>query len=142
MTPAAVLLAALLWALPADAQEGSEANPGLIQAGGGLLFYSTEGPLSFTTMTRREAPAGTVPSGEVRGRSCQHALTIPTGRAGNLSGAVGKGGYEKAVQDILSRDPALVGIYDVKVDVQILSILFIYRRMCVEVTATGLRPGP
>jgi hypothetical protein len=139
-------LAALLTALGAAAQEGgSEARPVLIQPGGLPMFYVSEGPLSFVTPTPGELPRGARDLGEVKGRSCQHGLSIPLAasiRATTVSGAIGNGGYRKVLAAMRKQRPELAGIYDVKVDVQILSILGFYRRTCTEVAARGFTVGP
>lgn len=135
-------LALLLAALPACAQEGSEARPALVPAGGLLLFYNSQGPLSFVTMTLRDLPPGAVLAGEVKSRGCQHGLSIPIAaniRATSLSGAAGDGGYFKALRALKKERPELAGIYDVKVDLHLVSILGIYRRLCTEILARGFR---
>ena len=140
------LLAALLAAPAARAQEeGTTARPGLIRPGGLTVFYASEGPLSFATLTPGELPPGARDAGEVRGSSCQHGLSIPVTasiRPTTVSGAAGNGGYRKTLAGILKARPDLAGIYDVKVDVQTLSILGLYRRICTEVLARGFRLGP
>jgi hypothetical protein len=59
-----------------------------------------------------------------------------------VSGAAGNGGYNKTLAGLLKARPDLAGIYDVKVDVQTLSILGFYRRSCTEILARGFRLGP
>jgi hypothetical protein len=140
-------LLAVLMAAPAvlAQEEGTTASPGLISPGGLVLFYASEGPLSFATLTPGELPPGARDAGEVRGRSCQHGLAIPvsaTIRPTTVSGAAGNGGYEKTVAAILKVRPDLAGIYDVKVDVHILGILGFYRRSCTEILARGFRLQP
>jgi hypothetical protein len=137
-------LAVILMAVPAvRAQEtGTSARPGLISPGGLILFYASEGPLSFQTLTPGELPAGSRDAGEVRGRSCQHGLAIPVAaslRPTTISGAAGNGGYNKTLTGIFKARPDLAGIYDVKVDVETLSILGFYRRICTEILARGFR---
>ena len=140
------LLATLLLSCgPSAAQEdGSSANPGLIQPGGMMIFYASEGPLSFITLTPGELPPGARDAGEVKGRTCQHGVSIPITasiRPTTVSGAAGEGGYRKTVAEILRLHQGPAGIYDVKVDVQVLSILGFYRRLCTEITARGYRIG-
>ncbi len=139
------LAAALLAASSVRAQEeGTMARPGLISPGGLVVFYASEGPLSFQTLTPGELPAGARDAGEVRGRSCQHGLSIPVTasiRPTTVSGAAGNGGYNKTFVGILKVRPDLAGIYDVKVDVQTFSILGFYRRICTEILARGYRLG-
>ncbi len=137
------LLCALLAAGPAAADE-SQARPGLIPVGGIMLFYNSSGPLSFVSMTRSELPRGATLLGEVRARSCQFGLSIPLGLdpgAMSLSGAAGDGGFKKALAGLQKERPELSGIYDVKVDNHLVSVLGIFRRLCVEVTALGFKQG-
>jgi len=140
-----LVLAALFAARGAGAQEeGASARPGLIHPGGLLIFYSVQGPLSFMTMTPGDLPPGAKDAGEVQGRSCQYGLSIPVTlslRPTTISGAAGDGGYRKTLAAIRKGRPDLAGIYDVKVDVQILSILGFYRRTCTEILARGFRIG-
>ena len=139
-----MLLAAALAAAPgARAQEeGDDAAPGLVRVGGLVLFYDSQGPLSFASATRSELPEGVTDAGEVTASACQHGLSIPTGlsvRSTNVSGAAGRGGYAKAVERLRKERPELRGLYDLKVDVRVTSVLRIWRRMCVELTARGFK---
>lgn len=128
---------------PALAQDGYEAESGLIRPGGWLIFFSAEGPLSYQTLTPKDVPPGAVRIGEVRGRGCQHGVSVPLPTSSSsrtsVSGAGGAGGFDKALQDIRERHPDLKGIYDVKVDEHFLGILTIYSRRCIEVTAKGFK---
>ena len=131
-----------LAASPLWAQEGYQADPQLIPVGGFILFYNSRGPLSFASADLRERPQGTSQIGEVRGRSCQYGLSIPisaTFRGPSVSGAAGNGGYEQALKEIRRAHSELAGIYDVKVDIQTVSILGVFRRDCTEVTARGFK---
>jgi len=138
------LLAALL-AVPARAQEdGTSASPSLIRPGGMTVFYNSEGPMSFVTPTPKDLPPGARDAGEVKGRTCQHGVSIPLGSPLNrstqsLSAAAGRGGYEKALKQLRERHPGLRGIYDVKIDEHTISILGFYRRVCAEITARGFK---
>lgn len=132
--------AAALGVTSAGAQ--TEAESGLMTLGGFVVLFAAEGPLSYATATPRDVPADAVRVGTVRGRSCQYGLSVPVagGISGTrLSGAVGDGGYEAALRDLQARQPALRGIYDVKVDEHSRSVLTVYRQLCVEVTAEGFR---
>lgn len=109
--------------------------------GGFIVFYNSQGPLSSVLMTRRELPPDAVPAAEVFGKSCQHGLSIPISaslRSQSISGAVGDGGYRRAVENIRREHPDVIGLYDVRVDEHTTSILGIYKRLCVEVTARSL----
>jgi len=140
-----LLAGILLLAAPTQARETYRANSGIMRMGGMLLFHHSQGPLSILPTTRKELPAGAVPAEEVFAKSCQHGLTIPLSaaiRATRISGAAGNGGYRKILERLHEKHPGLLGIYDVKVDIHIRTILGVYRRQCVEVSARGLRaPG-
>ena len=122
-----------------------EARPGLIFVGGFVLYYDSEAPLSYQTLTPNEKPVDVVTIGEVKGDSCQHGLSIPiifsaTDRT-SVSGATGDGSYKKALLAIREKHPDLAGLYDVKVDIHQWSILT-YSRECTIVVAQGFtRPG-
>lgn len=137
------LMALALWAAPgARAEEEDDAAPGLVRVGGLLLFYDSQGPLSFAAATRSELPPDAVDAGEVAASACQHGLSIPTAlslRSTNVSAAAGRGGYAKAVERLRRARPELRGLYDLKVDVRVTSVLRVWRRMCVELSARGFR---
>lgn len=122
-----------------------EARSGLIFVGGFVLYYDSEAPLSYQTLTHNERPDDVVSVGEVMGDSCQHGLSIPiifsaTDRL-SVSGAKGDGSYKKALLHIKEQHPDLIGLYDVKVDVHKWSILT-YSRECTVVVAQGFtRPS-
>lgn len=138
--PLAAALAALLAAPCAAAGEGDEdaAVPSMFPMGGIMLYYDSTGPMSFPSMTPKDVPALARPLGRVTGRSCQRGLSIPLAadiRATSLSGASGDGGYGKALAAIKKEHPDAAGIYDVITDVEVFSILGIYRSLCTVVTA-------
>ena len=139
------LLGLSLLASPALAQEnGSGADPGLLAPGGIVLFYNTSAPLSFVSMTAGQLPPGAVPIGEIQGKTCQHGLSIPLSasiRATSLSAAAGDAGYRKTLAKMRQDRPELAGIYDVKVDLQTLSILGIYKRVCTVIAARAFKKG-
>ncbi len=138
---AAALLAAALTA-PASAQEDEEAGPSLVSVGGFLLFYDSQGPLSFAAATRRELPSGVSDIGEVRAAACQYGISIPLSlslRANSISGAGGRGGFQKALARLKVERPELRGVYDVRVDARLTSVLRVWRRLCTEVTARGFK---
>jgi len=136
-----LLLAGALSALAGDSSY--EADNGLIWPGGFIVFYNSQGPLSYSTLTRKDLPAGTVLLGEVRAKDCQHAVSIPLNlviRQGvRVSGAQGNGGFKKAMASLHRDYPQADGIFDVKIDIQILSILGLYTRECTEIEARGFR---
>ncbi|MGH7264295.1 MAG: hypothetical protein ACREMB_05490 [Candidatus Rokuibacteriota bacterium] len=135
-------LLALAPAAPGGAQEGHEADPGLLAPGGYVIFLDATGPLSYATMTPRDVPPGAIRIGRVTGRGCQFGVAVPvTGSVSGtrVSGGGGVGGFARAVRDIQERHPGLRGIYDVMIDVHALNILTFFRRLCTEVTALGFR---
>ncbi len=138
---------ALLAAAPGSraAADSSTAQPALIPLGGAVLFSNIEGPLSFITTVARELPKGAALHHEARGESCQHALSIPllgVSRMLKISGALGEGGYDKALGKIRERHPDFDGLFDVKMDLHFTSVLGLYTRLCVEVEGRGFTlPG-
>lgn len=139
------LAAALgLLAAPAAAageNEDDAAIPTMQSRGGLHLFYQSVGPMSFVAMTPRDVPADARPLGEIKSVSCQRGLSIPLAasfRATSISNSYGDGGYKKSLELMKKQHPDLVGIYDVKVDLQIFSILGgLYRALCTHVSARG-----
>lgn len=136
----AALLAAGLASSAAARGEGdeNEAAPGLLPAGGIMIFYKSSGPLSFVTMTPKDKPADAREVGEVFGQSCQYGLSIPTAaqiRATSVTGGYGNGSYAKALEGIKKARPEVAGLYDVRSDMRVMSILGIFRKMCTQVTA-------
>lgn len=137
------LLAAVLFFLAGSAGARGEndedtAVPGLIPAGSLMLFYDSSGPLSFVTMTPKDKPAGAKELGTVFGSSCQRGLSVPISadvRGTSISGAYGNGSFAKAIAQIRKEHPDVAGIYDVRTDSHVFSILGIYRKLCTEVTA-------
>lgn len=140
----AAFLALLGLAAFAAAQEHNswDANPGMLRTGGLVLFFGGQGPLSYASATPGGLPKGATAAGEVRGRACQHGLSVPLGlglRAQRVSAGGGTGGYDRALADIRSRHPELKGVYDVKVDDHRTVVLTIYQRLCTEITARGFQ---
>ena len=131
--------------MPAAARgEGDEedAVPALLPAGGLMIFYQSQGPLSYVTMTPKDRPASARELGEVRGISCQRGLSIPLAadfRATSVSGGYGDGSFAKALEQIKKSRPAASGLYDVRVDLHVFSILGIYRKLCTEVVARAFQ---
>ena len=137
------VLVALLATTACSQGPAYRANSGLIFVGTLVVYYDSEGPLSYQTMVPWEVPKDAVSIGEVMGDSCQHGLSIPiiysaTDRV-SLSGAAGDGSYRKALRDIAQKHPDIDGLFDVKVDIQRLSILTIYSRSCTIVVAQGFK---
>jgi hypothetical protein len=145
------LLAAALIALTAGlaraSGEGDEdtALPGMQPAGGLVLFYDSAGPMSFPSTTPKGVPDGARKIREVKGRACQRGLAVPIAadiNATSVSAYYGNGGYAKALAKIKEANPEVSGLYDVRTDVEIFSILGIYRSLCTIVTARAFSlPG-
>ena len=136
----------LIGALPAFAEDPSyEADYGLIAPGGFfVLFYNSQGPLSYTTQTLKDLPKGATLLGEVKSSDCQHQVSIPifTGfsQQVSISGALGNGSFKKAMTNIKRDYPQVDGIFDVKIDINELYLFFgIYNWECTEIVARGFR---
>jgi len=118
-----------------------DANVGLIWPNGFIIYYNSQGPLSYRTLTVKDLPAGVTVLGEVRASDCQHAVSIPFNlifREGvTVSGAQGNGGFKKAIATLHRAYPQVDGIFDVRIDVHALSILGLYTRECTEIVARG-----
>lgn len=143
-----LLLAALLClpsaALARGEADGDAALPGLLPFGGLMVFYKSQGPLSFVTMTPRDRPASARELGEVKGSSCQRGLSIPLAanfRATSVGGGYGDGSFVKALEGIKKARPEIGSLYDVRVDMRVFSILGIYRQLCTEVVARAVSAG-
>ena len=138
-----MLAAALIALLAAPGHaigEGDEddAAPGLQSPGGLVLFYRSSGPMSFVAMTLKDVPADARNIREVMGRSCQRGLAVPIAanfNATNVSAYYGDGSYAKALAQIKKDHPDVIGIYDVRADAEVFSILGFYRSRCTIVTA-------
>jgi len=132
----------LMGALSAFAEDPSyEADVGLIIPGGFILFYNSQGPLSSTMLTLKDLPKDAVLLGEVKSENCQHQVSIPlfgVSQQVKISGALGNGSYKKAMASIQRDYPQVDGIFDVKIDIHELYILFgIYKFECTEIVARG-----
>ena len=144
---AAVLAAAL--AAPAAAigeNDDDDAFPSLNWPGGFVLFLDATAPMSFVAMTPRDVPAGARPLGELSTYTCQRGVAIPLAaqvNASSVSGGYGDGGYKRALELLKQEHPELVGVYDVKVDLGIFSLLGgLYRSLCTYVSARGFAASP
>jgi hypothetical protein len=136
-----LLLGLLLSAGSLCARETYQARPSLIPPGSLVLFYFSKGPLSSNPSTRKDLPPDAVLGEQVFGKTCQYGLSVPLSlslRSSSLSGAIGDGGYRKTIEKMKKDHPELLGLFDVKVDLHITSILGFYRRLCTEVTGQSL----
>ncbi len=133
----------LLCAAPLRAQDegdGTANFPGLISTGGYVLYYNSEGPLAYVPEGR--PPKERTEMGEITARTCQYGVSIPLEaafRPAMASGGAGDGSYKKTLQTLKHTYPQLEGIYDVKVDMRLLSVLGVFQRLCTIVTARGWR---
>lgn len=143
---ACLLLASLapgVWARGENDED--TASPSLLRTGNFTVFYKTEGPLSFVTMTPKDRPKDARELGTVKGSSCQHGLSVPISadiRGTSISGAYGDGGFGKALAHIKKQKPEVSGIYDVRTDMKVFSLLGIYKKLCTEVTARAFAVVP
>lgn len=145
-----LLAAALVAALAAGARalgEGDQddAVPGLQSTSGMVLFYESAGPLSFPSMTPKDVPPGVRKIKEVKGRACQRGLAVPIAanfNATNISAYYGNGSYARALAKIKKAHPEVIGLYDVRTDVEVFSILGFYRSVCTEVSARAFAAAP
>jgi hypothetical protein len=143
--PAVILVCLLV--VSACAQKPSyRASSDLIFVGALMVFYDSEAPLSYQTLTTQEMPKDAILLGEVEGDSCQQGLSIPIFFSPtnwvSVSGAKGNGSFKKALLDIREQHPDLTGLYDVKVDIHRKSYLTIYRKECTIVIAQGFKRPP
>jgi len=121
-----------------------ESRFGLMTVGGFVVFFNSKGPLSYQTLTPGDLPQTAVRVGEVKGRSCQYAVSIPVifsggGQRTSISAAKGDGSYRKAFENIKVKNPDLDGVFDVKIDLHRFNILGIYKRDCTEIFGQGFR---
>ena len=118
------------------------ASPSLVAPSGYFLVYDVQGTLSFEPSTRWNLPKDIKDAGAVSGQSCAYALSIPLSLAlssSKISGAYGENGYNKALKSILKVDPNIAGIYDVKVDRHTISVLGVFTRSCLELSARAFK---
>jgi hypothetical protein len=123
-----------------EEQEGAHARPTLLRPGGIVLFNVGSGPMSSIFPTPSELPKQAKVLGEVRGVGCQQGIFIPLQlslRPQGASSAWGNAGFQKAIAQIRQQDSRVDGIFDVKVDRHIFSVLGIYQRACTEILARG-----
>lgn len=102
------------------------ATPGAIGRvlGPATVYEDVSAPLQYRADVRR----GTR---EVRGEACQTGVFLPGIPA---SIAWGEGGYRDAVRQAQEQAPG-AALTDVRADLRVLSILTIFRKQCVVVTA-------
>jgi len=140
-----ILLAALLiallpaagWAFGEGDQDNADPTD-MIAPSGLVVYYDSSGPLSFVSMTPKDVPDGARKIPRVKGVACQRGIAAPSllvGSTLDLSAYYGDGSYAKALRQIKKDNPEISGIYDVRVDLHMFSILGVYHSQCTEVTA-------
>ena len=92
--------------------------------GPATVYEDVSAPLHYRADVRRGAR-------EVRGEACQTGVFLPRIPA---SIAWGDGGYRDAVRQAQAQAPG-AALTDVRADLRVLSILTIFRKQCVVVTA-------
>jgi hypothetical protein len=116
---------------------GCAAVPPVISGGSLNLFADVSAPLDY------RADLGEVAGREVRGEACQSGIFIPLLTAtqpvrvyGEASIAWGEGGYRDALKQAQAQAPGAT-LTDVRADLHQLSILTVFRRDCLVVTASA-----
>jgi hypothetical protein len=124
------------------------AKPGVMKDG--TLYQGSTGPLSYQASTLIDARA---PLREVTSQACQYAIVLPLPVGGVTvpdSGATGldvlqlgvgwgDGGYARAMAQA-EQDAAGGVLVDVRADRHFSTVLWIYRRDCVEIHASVAPP--
>lgn len=100
------------------------AGPAMRVLGPATIYADVAAPFEYRADARRG-------SREVRGEACQTGIFVPVIPA---SIAWGDGGYRDAVRQAQAQAPGAL-LTDVRADLRVLSILTIFRRQCVVVTA-------
>jgi len=101
------------------------ATPGIGRVlGPATVYEDVSAPLEYRADAYRGAR-------EVRGEACQTGIFLPMIPA---SIAWGDGGYRDAVRQAQAQAPG-TSLTDVRADLRVLSILTIFRKQCVIVTA-------
>ena len=105
------------------------AGPGMGRVlGPAPIYEDVSAPLEYRADTRR-GPR------EVRGEACQTGIFVP----GTLAAiAWGDGGFREAVQQAQAQAPG-AALTDVRADLRVFSVLTIFRKQCVVVTASTLQ---
>lgn len=120
------------------------ANPGVSKDG--TLYHGSTGPLSYEAPTLRDGGASLR---AVSGEACQYSivLPIPTGGVtvpdqGKATGVVqlgvgwGNGGYANAMANA-EKEARGEPLVDIRADRHFTTVLWIYRRDCVEIHASA-----
>lgn len=124
------------------------ANPGVTKDG--TLYQGSTGPLSYQAPTLIDARA---PLREVTAQACQYALVVPLPVGGvtvpnngassldvlQLGVGWGDGGFARAMAKA-EEDAGGDVLVDVRVDRHFSTVLWVYRRDCVEIHASVAPP--
>lgn len=110
-----------------------------------MVYEGATGPLSHQAPTLRD---GTRLVGETTGEACQSGLALPIGLAGlftptpaapaSIGVAWGDGGWSEAMKDAQKKAPG-GRLVDVRADLHVTNILFVWRRQCLEIHAAVAR---
>jgi hypothetical protein len=148
MSPSRVATIAFAALLGVGCMPPYVANPGVTKDG--TIYHGSTGPLSYQASTLIDARA---PLREVTAQACQYAIvlplpvggvTVPDNGANNLGVLQlgvgwGDGGYARAMAQA-EADAAGDVLVDVRVDRHFSTVLWIYRRDCVEIHASAAHP--
>jgi hypothetical protein len=148
MSPSSVATIAIAALLGVGCMPPYVANPGVMKDG--TIYQGSTGPLSYQASTLIDARA---PLREVTAQACQYAIVLPLPVGGvtvpdtgtntldvlQLGVGWGDGGYARAMAEA-EKDAAGDVLVDVRVDRHFSTVLWIYRRNCVEIHASVAHP--
>ncbi len=109
-----------------------------------VAFYQTKGALSYQPMDGKDLPPNVIDAGNFQDKSCQYGISIPLSIAVNstkISAHFGDGTYFKTLRKIQTKHPELAGLFDIKADLQTVSVLGLFAKECVIVAARGFMIG-
>lgn len=115
---------------PLDASLGTATASGDTDVPLAVLQNAT-GPLSFSPPTDAAALRN---AREVHGESCRIGVQLPLPAPNFWLISWGNGGYVEAMRDLQNQAPGM-DLYDVRVDLNHMLILFLYREDCLRITA-------
>ncbi|MBI5549108.1 MAG: hypothetical protein HY901_34925 [Deltaproteobacteria bacterium] len=122
---------------------------GPMSLAGVTVYQSSEGPLAYESPAGRDARRA-LPARRVQGRACQSGVQLPLGfvfslwdieggAVAGLNAAWGEGGFRAAMASAQAQAPDAL-LYDVRADLKIVSVLSVWHRQCVVVTASVAAP--
>jgi hypothetical protein len=110
-----------------------------------IAFYQTKGALSYQPMDGKDLPANIIDAGTFQDKSCQFGISVPISplavNSAKISAHFGDGTYFKTLRKIRKKHPELAGLFDIKADLQTVSVLGIFAKECVIVAARGFMIG-